>query len=212
MSTTVVELTADHKYVHASGREVMSVSAILRAADIRPAPFTSGRHRYVIERALQRGRDVHRLTRAIDEAGDEQDALDDRFDPADVTEESVNYVAAYNRFLKLSGYQPIAWEKVLYHPVYDYAGRTDMVGWLGNLRVLGDRKTDKQLHRAVWLQLAAYREAWNVQYPHEPIDQTGALVLKSDTTFEWKPNPLEPGDFPFFVGCIWVARWKKMAI
>lgn len=211
MSDTVV-LTADHRYIHESGRQVDSVSGILRAAGIRPAPYLTGRNAHVMERALRRGSEVHRLTRAIDEAGDELDALDDHFDPADESHENINYVAAYHRFLRLSGYRPIAWEKVLYHPTYDYAGRSDMIGWFGRKRVMGDRKTDRQLHRAVWLQLAAYREAWNATYPTEPIDETGALILRADTTFEWKPNPLEPGDFPYFVGAMWVARWHKMVV
>lgn len=215
MNEIVVRLTTDHRYVRSSDdREIRSVSKVLRKAGIRPAPYTGyGRRGDAVRRGLKRGADVHRLTRSIDETYDEFAALDDVFDPTDLSLENVDYVAAYQRFLKESGYRPIAWEVVLYHPLYDYAGRADMIGWLGgHKRIMADRKTDRSLHKAVWLQLAAYREAWNYFHPTELIDQTFALVLKSNTLYDLVPNPLEPGDFPFFAGAIWVARWNELTL
>ena len=79
-------------------------------------------------------------------------------------------------------------------------------------QIMIDRKTERQLHRAVFLQLAAYREAWNLNHPNEKIDQTYALILRADMTFELKPNPLEPGDFPFFVAACWLERWHSMVL
>jgi hypothetical protein len=204
-----------HQYIHTpSGRVIPSVSSILRKSGVREAPFVggSGKQAEAIARALKRGREVHRLTRSMDETFDLADAFEDLFDPADTTVENINYVAAYDKFLRTADYRPIAWEAVLYNPDYDYAGRTDGVGWFGTRRIMIDRKTDRTLHKAVWLQLAAYREAWNRMKPNQKIDQTFALVLRDDMSFELKPNPIEGGDFGFFAAAIWMARWVDMVI
>ena len=202
-----------HVYIERStGRHIRSVSSILRKAKIREAIPAGAGKSDALAKALVRGRDVHRLARSMDETYDLDDALADKFDPADVTPENLNYVASYDLFLRISGYVPLAWEAVVYHPEYDYAGRVDAVGWLGTKRIMVDRKTERSLHRAVWLQLAAYREAWNRVHPNEKIDQTFALVLRDNMSFDLKPNPLEPADFPFFVAACWLERWHSMAL
>jgi hypothetical protein len=194
---------------------VPAVSTILREAGVRAAPYQfarSGRQAGAMAAALQRGVDVHRLTRAIDETGDYEDALDDDFDPANPSAETINFVAAYRAFLDLSDYRPIAWETIVYSPPpLEYAGKTDAVGWLGPQRVLLDRKTERSLHKAVWVQLGAYKQAWNLCHPTEPIDRTYALVLKADMTFELRPNPIEGEALHYFVAAWWIHRWHHLA-
>jgi hypothetical protein len=151
----VVVRTPDHRYLHVeTGRYVPSVSRLLTASGIRAAPFVNaaGERPGPLARGLKRGSQVHRLTRAIDETGD-PDSAESEFDPTDLTPENVNYVAADQQFRLQSGYVALAWEVVVYHAALDYAGTIDTVGWLHNQRVLIDRKTDRTLHRAVWLQL-----------------------------------------------------------
>jgi hypothetical protein len=120
-------------------------------------------------------------------------------------------VAAYDRFLKTSGYKPTAWEVVLWNRQFDYAGRADGVGWLGSQRVLIDRKTGS-VDKSVWLQLTGYRMAWDAMYPTEKIDATYAVLLKGDQTFKLLPNPIEPGADAFWVAAVWMARWHAMVL
>ncbi|MBE3087793.1 MAG: hypothetical protein IMZ71_01555 [Chloroflexi bacterium] len=208
-----------HRYIHVeTGRVIQSVSSILRKSHVREPPFTGagtgqgGPRAAAMQHALQRGRDVHRLTRAMDETYDLTDALDDLFDPADLSPANIDYVSAYDRFLHQSEYRPIAWEVVVWHEALDYAGRADGVGWLGTKRIMIDRKTERTLHRAVWLQLTGYRLAWDWLHPTERIDQTYALVLKANQTYDLKPNPLEQSAEPFWIAAIWLARWHDMVL
>lgn len=214
-------LTPDHRYLEvATGRQVQSVTTVLRIAKIRDAPFgTSGSpepgkplsaRAENMRKALQRGSDVHRMTRSIDETGSLEDALfDDAFDPADLSPTNITFVAAYDKFLKMSGYTPTAWEVVVWHQQLDYAGRADGVGWLGRDRILLDRKTGS-VDRSVWLQLCAYRMAWNALHPTEKIDKTFAVLLKADQSFKLIQNPMEPGDEPFWLAALWMARWHQL--
>lgn len=213
-SSAEVVLDPSHRYVHVpTGRIIPSVSSILRKARVREVPFTGGGARSeAVAKALQRGTDVHRLTRAMDESYDISDAFEDQFDPADISVENLDYVAGYDKFLRTSEYRPLAWETIVWDPVDNYAGRVDAVGWFRTKRIMIDRKTDKTLHRAVWLQLGAYKHAWDTLYPTQPIDQTYALILRSDMTFQLVPNPIEDSAFHFFRAAIWLGRFNDMVL
>lgn len=218
-------LTPDHRYLElGTGRQIQSVTTVLRLAKIREAPYGTyghasgeirtggGPRAESMRKALQRGTDVHRMTRSVDETGSLEDALfEDAFDPADLTETNINFVAAYDKFLKMSSYRPLAWERVVWSKRHDYAGRVDGVGWLGNERVLLDRKTGS-IDRSVWIQVTAYRMAWDEMHPTEKIDSTYAVLLKADQTFTLLKNPLEPGAEAFWVAALWMARWHSMVI
>jgi hypothetical protein len=201
-----------HVYTHVeTGRRIPSVTEILRVTGIRQAPVTgNSKQGRAVAAALKRGSEVHRITRELDEAGSED--VDDEFDPADFSIENINYVSAYQRFLSTSGYVPIAWEKISWLPDYNVAGRMDMVGWLGAKRILGDRKTGLAVHKSTWLQLSAYRAMWDRWNPTEKIDQTYALLLKNDMTFQLIPNPIDDGAFAFFAGAVWVHRWQHLVL
>jgi hypothetical protein len=213
---TLVYLTPDHRYVHADGHEVPSVSKILRVSGLRPGPFAfarRGQRRGFMEAGLRRGTEVHRLARAIDETGDVSDAFDDDFDPADLSVGTANYVAADLSFRDTSGYEPIAWEKIVYHPPpVEFAGKIDSVGWFGTRRILIDRKTDRALHKSVYVQLSAYRRAWAVCHPNEQIDRTYALHLKDDMTFALLANPIEDEGWLYFAAAYWMHKWRSVVI
>ncbi len=195
------------------GTLVPSVSSILRKARVREAPYSGdGRRGEAMQRGLDRGTQVHRLTRSIDETGDLADALEDYFDPAQLLPETANYVAAYQKFLDTSGYVPTAWEIVLYNARLKYAGRADGVGWYGVKRIMIDRKTDRTLNRAVWLQLSLYREAWDEMYPTEKIDETYAVKLNDDMTFKLVRNPIDYFYRPFINAAIVMAKWHDLQV
>ncbi len=214
----LVVLTPDHRYIHVpSGREIPSVSEILRVSGLRPAPFRFARRGpggiNPVDAALKRGVEVHRLTRAIDETGDMDDAFDDDFDPADISAETVNYLAADSSFRETSGYRAVSWEKIVYHPPpFEFAGRVDSVGWLGSRRILLDRKTDRSLPKSVWVQICAYKKAHEVCHPTEPIDRTYALLLRRDMTFALLANPIEDEAWDYFTAAYWMYRWKYLQV
>jgi hypothetical protein len=207
-----------HRYIEVeTGRVVRGVSGVIRRAGLRPAPPVDASWSGVVAAGMQRGTEVHRLTRALDESSDVADAFEDRFDSADLTESNVNYVAAYHRFLRESGFKPTAWEAIVWHPELDYAGRLDVVGWLNDAtglprRILIDKKTGS-VHKSVWVQLSAYRLAWDRLHPTEFIDEEFALLLLPDQTYRLLPNPLGPrGADPFWLSALWMDRWHAMSL
>ena len=84
---------------------------------------------------------------------------------------------AYLRFLADTKHEPIASEIELIHPVWQFVGHPDRVGFLnGGQRVLLDWKfTDSFDFWPTAYQLAAYRMLWNSTHPKEPVTQTFAV-------------------------------------
>jgi len=214
-----VVLTPDHRYVDLDdGREYPAVSRIIHRARLRELPYGTrsgerGPRADNMKRGMQRGTEVHRLARSIDETGSLEDAMfSDVFDPADLTAENINYVAAYESFLTTSGYKPTAWESVVCHQRMGYAGKLDGIGWHGTQRVLIDRKTGS-VDKSVWLQLTAYRMAHEAMHPQERIDATYAVLLRADQTFSLIKNPLPDGEAEaYWTAAIWLARWHEAAL
>ena len=214
-----VVLTPSHTYVDLdSGREYPAVSRIIHRAGLRALPYGAqpgerGKRADDMRKGMQRGTEVHRLARSIDETGSLEDAMfSDVFDAADLSESNINYVAAYESFLATSGYKPTSWEVVVAHPVLGYAGKLDGIGWLGTQRILIDRKSGS-VDKSVWVQLTAYRVAHEFLHPQERIDATYAVLLRADQTFSLIKNPLPDGEAEaYWTAAIWISRWHEAAL
>ena len=106
------------------------------------------------------------------------------------------YLDAYRKFVAESGHEPVRSEFEVTHPQWRYRGHPDRIGWLLGKRVILDWKCTEQPDLpAAGRQLAAYRLAWNVEHPTEPVESTAVLQLKSDGTYrlhELDPQESEP--------------------
>ncbi len=184
----IVDATA-HTYT-LDGVQLPSVTGILRAAGIIDTTFFTAPGR-------ERGSQVHEALHYYD-VGD--------LDETSVPEHLKGYVAAYQKFLGVSGFKPLLIEMPVHSRKHGFAGRLDRFGLLNSNCVLIDIKTGKA---PAWvsLQLAAYVLALREieQYP-API-QRMALELTADGKFKLKSYD-DPADTNRFLQALAVAKGK----
>lgn len=82
--------------------------------------------------------------------------------------------------------KPIAVEQTVWHLADGYAGTVDgvIVSPQPFSRYLIDFKTGAGIYGTYHLQLAAYREAWNIMYPETPVDAAYVVRLPGDGSFD----------------------------
>jgi len=71
-------------------------------------------------------------------------------------------------------------EVTLFHRGKGYAGTCDAIATINGARYLIDLKTSRAIYDEYRLQLAAYRQAYNIDSPN-PIDNVGVLRLDKET-------------------------------
>ena len=135
----------------------------------------------ILDPAIARGNAVHKAVELI---------ADGDLDRDSVPEHLRGYIAAYDRFVAETHYQPIATEIDLHHPL-GFAGRPDSIGWVAGYRYLVDLKTPLVVNPGpLLLQLSAYWQAWPVTFPTEPLRGVGCLQLRPDGKYKWRRHDL----------------------
>lgn len=137
-------------------------------------------------------------------------------DADDLVEESVHasvrpYLEGYRKFRRDKATTVIVTELPVYHRLYGYAGKLDLLTEFDDARWLVDWKTPLTISPAVGLQTAGYVSA----LPPELLGDRGvnairraALQLKDDGNYrlhEFK----NPNDFSTFLSFVNVHRWKE---
>lgn len=74
---------------------------------------------------------------------------------------------------------------------YRYAGTLDIVGYLNNKLTLMDIKFTNEVRQTAWLQLAAYKKAWDETNPELQIEEVGILHLKAKTRTEGRKGSIQ---------------------
>ena len=75
----------------------------------------------------------------------------------------------------------LASEARVYNDDEECAGRLDLVSLIAGERWLLDYKFSNGVYKNHYIQLAAYRHAWDLMYPDNKIDKMGILWLKAKT-------------------------------
>lgn len=155
---------------------------------------------HVLEIAADFGRNVHAACDLYDRAELDWNTLDMRLAP---------YVTAWARFLDESGVTIIASELRVYHPRQRYAGTLDALGVFPRRRrpSVIDRKTTAVIPKSVGPQTAAYREARAAQGFELGTDRY-CVHLRSDASYKLL-KLAAPGDYPLFLSCLNVWRFKN---
>lgn len=209
-------ITCDPKlnvYVSDSGAVVPRVSSICRLLDPNAFDFVSDS---AMASASRRGTWVHE---AIDRFH-----ITGNWDCGDPNIDSITYPyrAGYLEFLSDTGAEPLEGEKVVSHRLYGYAGRLDKIYRIrGRLTVL-DFKVTAAMPKTVWVQLAAYMEAFNDEIKGfralEPVrgqsyslaTERAALRLRPNEKYQLRrpPEPF-PEDLRVFLACLQLHSWKE---
>ena len=80
--------------------------------------------------------------------------------------------------------------RVLSHK-YRYAGTLDLVGYMDGKLWMWDVKFSNEIHDTAWLQLAAYKQAWEEKHPDLQIEEMGVLHLKAKTRTEGSKGAIQ---------------------
>lgn len=165
---TLLFFDTDHRYT-LDGEELPSVSELCRFLS-REIYGTVAQ--YTLDRAAERGSEVHRICQALDLYG-----------KADVPDDVLPYVQAYVQFRKDHSVNWDAVEKAMHHPEQRYAGTLDRVGTIDGKRCIVDLKTSYQVQKPLAVaQLNLYRRM--VEYQGESVDSLYILHLKKDGTYK----------------------------
>lgn len=165
-----------HRYTY-KGTELASVTTILRGVGIET--FWSRDPQYAA-----RGTAVHDAIRLID--GHDQDW---DYDPDATLPEYRAYIEQYQRFIQISGFQPLLSEIRVADPSRMECGTFDKYGMLDGEMVLIDIKTGESLPGGVPYQLAGYYRLalaasrhglWPEDVEFDPECKRKALLLTPD--------------------------------
>ncbi|MBX6361016.1 MAG: hypothetical protein IRZ03_13155 [Acidobacterium ailaaui] len=132
----------------------------------------------ILERAGEEGSALHDIIDRIIK-GETVRLLDDSFNlkyPINVWNMAIRFLDFY----KSSNMKVLKNEIVIFSKKYVYAGTVDLVCEINGERWIIDLKTSNSVHDSYFLQIAAYKNAWEEIYG-EKIDKIGILWLKAST-------------------------------
>ena len=209
---TAQELRFDpetHRSWRPDGVEVPHVTTVLSAVgvglDFDALACGSARIRAALELAADRGTAVHADCHAYDDNDLDWDTVDVRVLP---------YVEAWAQCREVMGLSPIARERRLYHPLWNYTGIMDGVFVRqtrdGAKNILADIKTGDPDAAAAHIQTAAYEAAWLSEDPDRTIHERWAVWLQPErrsspfTIINYTQRPDAYLDFHKFQACLTV--------
>ena len=112
---------------------------------------------------------------------------------------------AYLDWEKSHQFQPIESELSLVSEKHGYGGTLDIAAVMGANSIV-DIKTSKDVYFSMKVQVAAYKELWNENYPDNPIKDCHILRLGEDGGFSHHYYPNLDKEFECFLHCL--AIWK----
>lgn len=182
-----------------NGRVVPSVTQVL-------APWCDFSHipPAVLERARQQGVAIHKMVELLCKGL-----------PFGMPEWMSGHRTAFDRFLEETGFECLAAEQPLYHPM-GYAGTPDLFGWLHKARGVNglaniDVKRSFYGGPIIGLQTAGYTAAWNETAPRDmqvrDVNRY-ALRLDADGKYRLQRYP-DPDDWVDFLAALRQHRFRE---
>lgn len=153
--------------------------------------------RFYTELARQRGTAAHLAIHFLEKGTLDPFSVDPIVEP---------YVESYKGFKRISGYKVLYHEKLVYHPIYRYAGSLDSVGLLNGKEVIIDFKTG-DVQAWAGIQIAAYNACL-------PPCSTGGIRKRFGLRLygDGQPGRLEPfednQEEAIFLGNVADYYWK----
>ena len=184
----ILTLDAESHVYDLDGEQLPSVSEITRFIS---RELYGEVNQYTLDRAAERGTNVHKLTEALDKYGS-----------CEADEELLNYLTAYVDFRNK---YPAVWEKIefsTFNETERYGMTVDRYGELNGKKILVDIKTSSSIQTvAVTAQLTLYK--WGLQSQGYDVDEMYVLQLKKDNRFVFKK--IEP-DVSLATACLTLHR------
>jgi len=143
--------------------------------------------KFVAERAAESGNKVHHGMELLG-SGIKAEWDDKKLDEA----EWKGLIAGHD-FLETFVESIESSEGKVYNDKEEYAGRIDLVAIISGERWLLDYKFSNGVYDSHYLQLAAYRRAWDLMYPDKLIDNMGVVWLRARTRGRDKSEKVTQG-------------------
>ena len=184
MTGSRLQFDADRHVYTLDGREVLSVTQILKVAGLIDSRF------FNVD-ARDRGTYVAQATHFMDEGVLDIDSLDPALVP---------YCRAWSKFLKESNAEVIQSEYRVFNLTHGYAGTLDRWLILNGKDTVIDIKTGGS---ALWhpIQTAGYASCIRTHLSR------GCVYLNDDGSYKLKLHK-DPGDFGVFSAAMVLAKWK----
>lgn len=122
-------------------------------------------------------------------------------------------VKAGIQFLDDHHVEPIMFERVMWSPEYGFVGTADLVAKVDGVMSVIDYKTSKAIYSSMFLQLAAYQNAYMTEFPDQVIHNRYVVNIKKDGTgLEVEKRDLESysDDLEAFLACLTLYRWNRL--
>jgi hypothetical protein len=129
----------------------------------------------------------------------------------DMIDQANNAVDAGLKFIREHDIEVIQAEAPRWSPTFGYIGTGDLIAKIdGKLSVL-DWKTSKRLYPTVRLQLSAYKQAYEEEFPDQIIEQRVAVNTGKDgkLSFEVHDNTTHRQDMNMLLALLRVWRWDR---
>jgi len=165
-------------------RVVPSVTQILQEVGIIDT-------RWYTDEARIRGTYVHEAIHLHHNGGLNYDSLDAVIKP---------YFDAYLKFLKITKFEYIDGEEIVYHEARNYIGTYDLHGRYNNLNTLLDIKTGTSAPKWAGLQTAAYADCLGM-----PMRKVLLLKVNGWSVISYK----DYRDYTVFQSAAAVVNWKR---
>ena len=146
---------------------------------------TGQQAKHIAQRAADSGSKVHAACEKL--MNGEELTWDDR-------EYDLNEWNGVLRFVNFAERFTPEWEAIEVMAIsheHRYAGTIDIVCKIGDQRWLIDIKFGNAIYVTYYMQLAAYKQAWEEVNPDHKIDKMGVLHLKAATRTEGKPPAIQ---------------------
>jgi hypothetical protein len=183
---------ATHTYTGAHGERFPSVTQVLAPLiDFSMVPAAT------IEYARKLGTAVHKATE-LDDAGD--------LDESSVSPILVPYLDAWRNAVRDMEIEIVAYEQMVFHPAYKYAGMLDRRARIKGESAIIDIKTGG-LFPSYGPQTAAYKSAVEAE-TGEKIKRRYTITLKDDGKYNLEMMN-SADDWPAFLSCLTLWRFKK---
>jgi len=116
---------------------------------------------------------------------------------------------AFLSWLNEHEFEPLAMEKIIYHPEYMYAGKLDVAGILDGELAIMDWKSSNGIYLEHYLQLSAYVKAYQAM-ENKPVKKAFIIHLgKEDGSFmAYEMKDIET-PFSLFLSCLNIYNGKK---
>jgi hypothetical protein len=128
---------------------------------------------------------------------------------------AVGFIEAFDAFVRDWRPEFLAAEMSVYNRTASYAGTLDWIARIGDVTVLGDTKTGKDVYPEAALQLCAYARAEFAGMPDGtegamPVtDEARVLHLRSDGTYSLVPVRTDDDVWQTFLYVAQVFRWQE---